>query len=240
MTGEDTADTMIAALDEVNDAVNAVITMAKEKRSNATQVVYVDEDGDDATAVVYGYSTYVWKSGDSLDTLSSKLLGDPNLGTLLSYYNKINDEHSLKAGTTLKIPALSDTTVTDAIYAPSEKQDSYGVDLAVDDDGDLSVDAKGDAATIAGEKNLLQAIMLRLTSAMGKRIRLVSYGIRSSIGDNKALGSYLTSSIQETVKADPRIKDVEGLRFRGDGDKLFISLTYTDIEGKTGVAEAAI
>ena len=58
---------------------------------------------------------------------------------------------------------------------------------------------------------------MRLTRASVKRIRLASYGIRSNIGDTLAVESYLTSSIEQTIKADPRISEVEELSFRGDG-----------------------
>lgn len=76
--------------------------------------------------------------------------------------------------------------------------------------------------------------MLRLTTASENRIRLTSYGIRSAIGDTMAMRSYLLSSIEQTVKADPRIKDIEEISFKGNKSALELEIVYTDINGNDG------
>ena len=91
-----------------------------------------------------------------------------------------------------------------------------------------------------GRKNLSQALALRLTQASKKRIRLAAYGIRSAIGEPMALESYLTASIEQTVKADPRVSSVEAIKVVGDGDILRISVIYTDINGNEGTYEGGI
>ena len=98
----------------------------------------------------------------------------------------------------------------------------------------------GDIKTIDGRDNLTQAIALRLTTASKKRIRLASYGIRSTIGDPIAVESYLSGSIEQTIKMDPRVAEVNELTFRGNRDQLMLEVVYTDINGDTGMYKGDI
>ena len=51
-----------------------------------------------------------------------------------------------------------------------------------------------------------------------------------------AVKSYLTSSIEQTIEVDPRIKEVEEISYetKNGGDDIQIDVTYMDINGKTG------
>lgn len=223
---------LIAQLEESSCAIAA---LGKEKQTNKQTVVYVAGDGNDISITVYDFRYHAWKSTDTFDKLAANLLGNPDYGTMLAYFNGVVNESELEAGTKVKIPILTEdeSNTGNFIYAEPEKWENYGVDMTLDDSGDFAV-LSGDFSVVRGVSNLAQAIALRLTSASQKRIRIASYGIRSSIGEPMAVQSYLTSSIEKTVKADPRIREVDHISFRGDGDILRLDVVYTDINGESG------
>lgn len=234
MTENDRLDLLTDYIDQMEETACTLVALSKERRTNTETVVYVDSDGNDAAADVYDYRLYAWKSGDTFDSIAEKFLGTADYGTLIAYYNKVPNESELESGTKIKIPVFSESEVgNNAIYAVPGKWDNYGVDMTLDDDGDLAVSG-GDLKTVNGSDNLTQAIANRLTTASTKRIRLTAYGIRSNIGDPIAVESYLTSTIEQTVKADPRIADVDEITFKGKGDELHLEISYTDINGNKG------
>lgn len=241
MTDEDKEDLIIDYLSQMEDSACNIVALSKEKQTNATAVVYVDSDGNDATVTVYDFKFHTWKSGDTFDRLATDLLGDAEYGTVIAYFNEVTNESELEAGTKIKIPVLSEneSNVNNRIYAAPEKQENYGIDMKISDDGDLDVSG-GDLKTVGDRDNLTQAVALRLTTAAGRRIRLSAYGIRSTIGDPVAIESYLSGSVEQTVLADPRVLELNELTFKGDGDKLMLELAYTDINGDTGMFKGEI
>lgn len=235
MTGNDIEDVRTDMMAAIAEDCCTLVAMAKERQTNVTQVVYVDANHNDAVASVYGHTIHVWRAGDTMDGLASDLLGNPDLGPLIAYFNKIGDEASIEAGTRIKIPCLTETAASrgNMIYAQPGGHDGYGADMRIGEDGDLAA-AGGDAAVIAGQDNLAQAVADRLATSSARRIRLSSYGIRSTIGDPMAVQSYLLAAIEQTLKEDPRIAEVNGVSFRGNGDRLYIEVEYTDINGGSG------
>lgn len=231
----DKSDMLIDYLAQLEENACAIVALGKGKQTNVQTVIYVAEDGSDAVIAVYDFRYHTWKSTDTFDKLAADLLGNPNYGTMLAYFNSVVNESELEAGTKIKIPVLSEdeSSANNFIYAAPEKQENYGVDMTLDESGDFAVSG-GDFAIVNGRDNLTQAIALRLTTASQKRIRITAYGIRSSIGEPMAVESYLTGSIEQTIKADPRINEVEQISFRGDGDILHLEVVYADINGETG------
>lgn len=231
----DKSDLLTDYLAQLEENACAIVALGKGKQTNVQTVIYVADDGSDAVIAVYDFRYHTWKSTDTFDKLAADLLGNPNYGTMLAYFNGVVNESELEAGTKIKIPVLreDESNTGNLIYAAPEKQENYGVDMTLDDGGDFSV-AGVDFASVNGRNNLTQAIALRLTTASQKRIRIAAYGIRSSIGEPMAVQSYLTGSIEQTMKADPRISEVEEITFRGDGDVLRLTVVYTDINGETG------
>ena len=231
----DKSDMLTDYLSQLEEKACAVAALGKQKQTNTQSVVYVAPDGNDVSITVYDFRYHTWKSIDTFDKLANDLLGNPDYGTMLAYFNGIVNESEVKAGTKIKIPVLTEdeSNTGNFIYAAPEKQENYGVDMTLDESGDFAVSG-GDFASVNGRDNLTQAIALRLTTASQKRIRITAYGIRSSIGEPMAVQSYLTGSIEQTIKADPRISKVEQISFRGDGDILRLGVVYTDINGETG------
>lgn len=236
MTDNDREDLITEYTAQMVENACFAVALAKEKQTNAQTVVYVDSDGNDTAVTVYDFKFYVWKSTDTFDRLADELLGSADYGTLLAYYNKVKNESEIEAGTKIKIPVLTEESSSNEnhIYAEPDRQENYGIDIALDDDGDFALDG-GDLKTVKGKENLTQAIALRLTTSAGKRIRLGAYGIRSTIGEPVAVESYLSGSIEQSIKADPRISGVNELTFAGDGDSLKIEVAYTDINGEPGM-----
>lgn len=237
----DTLDDMTDALAQLKEKACISLALAKEKQTNIEQVIYVDEDGNDAVISVYGFRYHAWKSTDTLDLLASEYLGDADYASVIAYFNGIKNEAAIEAGTKIKIPELTESQASagNRIYAEPEKQDTYGADIKIGDGGDLDVFA-GDLKTISGKENLTQGIFMRLATASGKRLRLASYGIRAAIGDTLAIESYLTSAITQTVQADPRIDSLDEITIEGEGDSLRVAISYTDINGEMSAFEGEI
>jgi hypothetical protein len=226
----DKQDALILLINKLVDMSCRLVALAKGKQTNVETVTYVGNDGNDAVANVYDYKTVKMTSATTFDKLAQEKYGDPSLGSLIAYYNKIQNEHTVEAGTTLKIPVLTiqDQNLNNRIYAPPELQDCYGRDIALTDSGGFKVEI-GDFAVTKGPQNLHQAVGNRLTTASGKRIRIGAYGIRNSTGDPMAMNGYLMASIEQTLKEDPRIAYVDKIEFEGKEDKLYITVIYTDI-----------
>jgi hypothetical protein len=231
-TENDKMDNIVLVTNRLMDQVCRAMALAKEKQTNVEFVIYVGDDGNDAVVYVYGYKTVKTTSSTTFDKLAREELGDPSLGPLISYYNKVQNEHAQPAGTEIKIPVLTkyDGNLSNRIYAAPESQDNYGRDIALTDSGGFAADC-GDFAIVKGPKNLHQALGNRLTTASEKRIRAGAYGLRNSIGDSMALRSYLLASIEQTVKEEPRVERIDEIQSEGKGDKLYIVIAFTDING---------
>jgi hypothetical protein len=229
-TENDKKDALVLLTNQLVDMACRLVALSKEKQTNVETIIYVDNDGNDAVANVYDYKTVKMTSATTFDKLAQEEYGDPSLGSLIAYYNKIQNEHAVEAGTTLKMPvlAIQDQNLNNRIYAPPELQDCYGRDIALTDSGGFRIEM-GDFAVTKGPLNLHQAVGNRLTTASGKRIRIGTYGVRNSIGDPMAMNGYLMASIEQTLKEDPRIAYVDKIEFEGKEDKLYITVIYTDI-----------
>ena len=237
----DAADSLADALASLGEKACIAMALAKEKQTNVSQVIYADEDGNDAVMSIYGFRYHSWRSADALDLLAAEYLGDADYADIIAYFNGIKNEAAIEAGTRIKIPVLSESQASseNRIYAEPERQDTYGADIMIGDDGDLGTFA-GDLATISGKENLAQGIFMRLSTASGKRLRLASYGIRNAIGDAMAIESYLAAAITQTVQADPRISAINEIMMKGEGDRLHVAISWEDINGEQGAFEGEV
>ena len=237
----DAQDILTDTLAGLEEKACIAMALAKEKQTNVTQVIYVDNDGNDAVVSVYGFRHHAWKSSDTLDLLAAEYLGDADYASVIAYFNGIKNEASIEAGAKIKIPELNEGAANSGnrIYAEPEKQDTYGADIMIGDSGDLAALA-GDLKTISGKENLAQGIFNRLATASGKRLRLASYGIRNSVGDAMAVESYLASAITQTVTADPRVSSLDEITLEGEGDRLRVAISWEDINGEQSAFEGEI
>ncbi|GHU11553.1 hypothetical protein FACS1894151_11240 [Spirochaetia bacterium] len=241
-TDNDKQDNIVLMLNKLAEFIFRAAALCKKKQINVETVVYVDNDGNDAAAYVYDYRVIQMKSSDTLDKLAQTYMGDPSLGPIIAYYNKIQNEHNIEAGTNIRIPILTKnrSNQDNYIYASPDMQDNYGVDIALTDTGGFAVSPGGDFQIVKGKDNLAQALANRFATSSEKRIRLGAYGIRAAIGDPLAVNSFLMGSIEQTTYEDPRIDRVEDITFQGKKDSLNISVNYTDINGNQGIYKGEI
>jgi hypothetical protein len=232
-TDNDKQDNIVLTLNKLLDFIFRAAALCKEKQTNVESVVYVDKEGNDTVAYVYDYKVIQMQSSTTFDKLAQIYMGDPSLGPLIAYYNKIQNEHNVDAGTNIRIPILvkNGSNQDNKIYASPDMQDNYGRDIALTNDGGFAVSAGGDFQVVIGKENLAQSLGNRFTTSSEKRIRLGAYGIRAAIGDPLAVNSFLLGSIEQTAYEDPRIDRVEDISFEGKKDNLNIAVNYTDING---------
>ncbi|GHT83739.1 hypothetical protein FACS1894137_05690 [Spirochaetia bacterium] len=232
-TDNDKKDSIVLMLNKLMDNIFRLAALCKEKQTNVESVVYVNNDGNDSIAYVYDYKVIQMKSSSTFDKLAQTYMGDPSMGPLIAYYNKIQNEHNVEAGTNIRIPILikNGSNQENKIYASPDMQDNYGRDIAMTDTGGFAVSPSGDFQVVMGKENLAQSLGNRFTTSSEKRIRLGAYGIRAAIGDPLAVNSFLLGSIEQTAYEDPRIDRVEDIKFQGMKDNLNIVVTYTDING---------
>lgn len=206
-----------------------------ELKRNSTQNRFAVNPGnsetDDELIQVYGFITSTVKDSDTWDSLALKYYGDASKSTLLAMYNIFNGS-SLETGQIIKIPILEQSqakNIQNEIFAPADLVDNYGIDIKIVD-GKLTT-VNGDLDIAKGIENLNQAISNRLSTEINSRIRVNTYGIKSTIGGIQEASSYIVSSIELTLLADPRVKSVDAIVFTGEGDNIYVNINYTDING---------
>lgn len=213
-------------------AANEVIEGCNEIVANFTKsivptlIVNTDENGNDYVVVSYGSKKVVLKEGDSLEKLSYEHYGTTDYVPMLENFNNLSDD-DLTVGMEFTIPILEPepASYNNDIYA---NDSNIGADIKLTENGDLSVFG-GDLEEITDTENLSQAVNIRLSAYMGSNVRNVLYGLRNTTGENSSSNSYLLASLEQTLSREPRIKSIDNISYKGSGDKLYISLAYTDI-----------
>lgn len=211
-------------LDEINTNTETLVSDVK----NCKKVAYYKG------VIYHGTKKQIVKSTDTYESISLENYDDPDYA---DYIESFNNGKELETGEEIIIPILTeDSTIQgNEVVKSIYDEDECGKDLALDENGDLNVDfSNGDLKKVAGNENIEQAIQSRLQTEMGTRIRDNSYGIKSVIGGTEAITAFLYASIHQTVLEDPRIQDIEYIKFNGNGDKLYYELGYIT---KLGTAE---
>jgi hypothetical protein len=239
MTGAEFVDSIATMLEDAQDIADEIVTAAKS--DEIPEVIAGNPDpqtGEQRLVLAFGYSTVILKSTDSLESLAAKYYGSPDNAIDVATYNGVASIDELEPGSAIKIPILQKTrrNSNNRIYARPGDCDNYGRDIALDDEGYLQASPGGDYKLADGAGNLSQAVLLRLRESVNKRVRQSAYGIRTNISDPTAGVAYILSSIDLTLRGEPRIKSVENIRFTGSGDNLNITVDYTDINNAGGTA----
>ena len=193
-------------------------------------------DNKEQITKVYGAKACPIEDGESFESIAISEWGDVSKAPLLA---KINDASSMAELKTqgkdrIIIPVLTPpaTGVDNKIIGFSWQRDDYGVDIALDDKGCMHFNKEGtDFELIGGKDNLAQAILDRLKESVKKRVLQQYYGIISTLPDGPLGNAYILTSIIQTLKMEPRIKDILGVSFKGAGDSLWIEIHYIDIGG---------
>jgi hypothetical protein len=179
----------------------------------------------------YGDFAVALTDADSFESLAARYLGSPDRAIYIAAYNGVASIDELNLGDAIKIPLLAPSSrhSRSRIYARPGDRDNYGRDIRLDGDGNTAASTTGDYSLAEGADNLNQAILLRLRESVNRRIRLNAYGIRTNVSDPVAGVAYIISSIDLTVRMDPRVSAVNNISFTGAGDGLNVTVDYTDI-----------
>jgi hypothetical protein len=191
-------------------------------------------EGEVLVVVSYGYIAHTATSETTLEKLAQVYLGDPDKARVLALINHITGDDDISPGDQMQIPILTPNALNtlNHIFGPEIKRNTTGIDVALAN-GKMQIGANGDFVPKYDAENINQAINMRLTESVGRRIRLNTYGIRNVAGMNDTVAiAYISTSIKDTVMQDPRIESVFNLRFRSSGDSLFVSFDFTTNDGK--------
>ena len=161
---------------------------------------------------------------------------------MLQLYNSDITLESLSPGDTIYIPNISANSsnmlLANEVYNEPDVKDIYGQDVRISKDGDITfkLNANGDFELASGVENLNQAILARLSTSINSRVRNVVYGIRNETGsasvDSAAIASYITSSIEETILADPRVESIEEMNWSSEnGESITVEVVYKTATG---------
>jgi len=208
--------------------VAAISTTAPEAR------IIPDASGNDVAIISYGSIRTIATSKTTLEEIANRFFGDPDQAAMIALFNDLSGDADITPGMQLKIPILDNNSLNTAnyVFAPENRRDTIGIDIKLDDDGCLAVADNGDLAVVDDYENMNQAILMRLSESLGNRVRLNTYGIRSSVGEPAAAAAvYVATSIKDTVMQDPRVTKIENLVFTGAGDKLSVEFLYTTDDG---------
>lgn len=189
------------------------------------------------TIATYGTNITYIAEGQSFENLAKKYYGDVSKANVIASANAASsiEELKQKGSTIVLIPILQKQEYNERnkILGYSFQRDNYGIDIALDEDGNLLLNDEGtDFKFVRGRENISQSILMRLRENVNKRVRLQLYGIKTTLPDDAVAGvAYIHSSIVQTLKQEPRIKKIKSLSFKGEGDVLRIDLEYEDIGG---------
>lgn len=114
-------------------------------------------------------------------------------------------------------------------------QYAFGTDLKLDEDGFLVRESQN-LAVISGERNLIQAIRMRLQTEINSLKSHLGYGNRmfEVLGESNA--SYFSSLAKhyavECVEQDNRVQDAEIQDFLIDADRIILTLVITPVRSQ--------
>lgn len=196
------------------------------------------ENEDDSLIIINGYKEYSFKSSDTWASISQKYYGTPDYASIIQLYNDHISLENLEVGAIVYIPNINSSSnymlEANEVYHEPGIKDIYGQDFKIVN-GDFNF-KNGDLEKISGVNNLNQAILNRLTTTINSRVRNVVYGIRNEVGvpsiSASAISSYITSSIEQTILADPRVDSIESLTWESkNGEQLQVNVVYNTVVG---------
>lgn len=235
VSDQDVADVYSTIAHEgITYANHSVVITSKYLNDLGFAVLPGNSGEDDKVINTYGYKVVSITDGETnWDQLAQDYYGDSSLGALIATYNSQNVESELEIGQSILIPKLNyaeSRNLNNEVYNSPDVKDNYGKDIKIKEN-DLSL-YNGDLGLIGGTQNLKQALLNRYSTLVGARIKLEVYGIQASIGDAlNASSSLIQASVHQTTIEDPRVESVEDIQFRGNGDKLAVSVIYIDKNG---------
>jgi len=209
-----------------------IASYGKNPEADADTVININ--GKNIT--IYGIKVVHISAGNTIAQLAKKEYDDPEKGALLTAYNNITDTDIIP-GMVIRVPLVTPLVrnTDNAIYQ-QERVSAFGTDMVINNSGEIIISENGDFSTVSDRDNLIQALNLRLNEAVGKRVRLNTYGLRTTIGieNGNAPITYILTNIKDTVIQDPRIMEITNTQIKGAGDTLYIAFTAKTVDVMIG------
>lgn len=248
--GEAIADTCVILDCETEGAAALIVTLAGFLGGlNSFALDAMDEGssvfdkyGDSVIVTSNGCDVKRAKGAMTWDELARVYLGSAKFADLLATYNaQFNSDYKTSWGDVLPVGArvLIPTFVKGAEVALNTNIhngfgviDKLGVDMRLDNDGDLAISG-GDFALVNKEDNLMQSVLNRLLTIEGSLTRHEYIGTNAKVGTSidKTL---LRASVERTLMNEERIKSVDNIVIdSGIEDAYKVNVTYTSVEGNS-------
>lgn len=129
------------------------------------------------------------------------------------------DGSPLEPGDVLVIPLPAG-----AVGTQMPTKSPFGVDLAVNEDGDLVLSGTGDVALVSGVSNMEQALRVRILTDRGTVAAFPEYGMPRVVSKKNTLGfsGTVQSAVYTQVISDPRVESVGALNLLDGGDNFVV------------------
>lgn len=179
-------------------------------------------------------TAYIWRAGDTLQSLALRAYGDSSRWSEIADFNGLRSARQWGDGTPI--------AVGDTLAVPQEVEfetrgsvanDPFGTDIALD----LSLRDIGfednDLALKRGRQNLEQAVALRMLTEQGEAYIMPAYGLPVRVGGTNTARelAYLASHVRDQLLRDSRVRDVRDVSVLVDGDTLAVSVSLSPVSG---------
>lgn len=242
----DSKDTLIDLVLEIADNLE---NFGYEINANTKEQIEVSSRNG---VVYYGSTQHTVEQNETFESISIKYYKTADYADFLQSINAITstetstetediDSGKIEVGTIIKIPILkeSDLQTFEGIIKAQDDTDILGKDIALTSSGDFETE-NGDLKVTHNTDTVNQAIVSRLATEAGTKIRDIAYGIKAEIGDSQTINAYLTASIENTILEDERIESVDSIEYSGSGDNLTYEVNYTTKNDKKNMVSGVI
>jgi nucleoid-associated protein YgaU len=146
--------------------------------------------------------------------------------------DSVQSKSVLKPGDIIKIPTTSPTSIVNTSKAPkdntvttglSASEKALGVDLKINESGDLILGANGDLELASGTTNGAQSILLKLAYEKGELISHPELGLDLAVGEKITDLAAIRTQLYTTLKQDDRVEDVRNIHLTQVGGSITIT-----------------
>lgn len=198
-------------------------------------------------AVMVEYQIHV---GDTLQSISQKLLGDASKWHTIAVLNNLDypfvsqvpiaGKVTKSSGDVIYVPVSTLDTETSEVLLQDPNFAALGTDLDLED-GELGLDINGDLRLVSGVDNLYQDLMNRLSTEVGTLTYHPEFGSKFTVVvGNKTNRHWLDKAsveIAKVFKSDPRVIDVKDLEVNQIADAVYLKCTIIHISGLIDISE---
>jgi phage baseplate assembly protein W len=206
----------------------------------ATVIAMAEKPGEFANVKAMSVSQFIDAVGQPTTISGVNTIENPNTAAGGKIYKV------LKPGQKLKIPVALDTARETGYVDRSATIDEnlFKNDIALDSNGDIVADGRGDIQVVSGIDNMAVAIQDRLRTDKGELIKHPGYGFNTQQvigepGDQNFL-DFAKLELQATLLEDPRIKSIKNMTLAKDTQALWVDMNLILIDEKSRPTNASI